>query len=294
MRFGGVEAGGTKWRCAIGTEDGEIAQAMDLPTTDPEETIGRAIEFFLSGDRIDALGIAAFGPVDLGRSSARRGCTGNTPKPGWSGVDLMTPFRSALEVPIGIDTDVNAAGLAEHRRGSAVGLDLFCYVTVGTGIGGGVLVDGRPLHGLLHPELGHMRVPHDRERDPFPGACPFHGDCLEGLASGDALKRRWGQPAEELFGQDVWDLEAEYLALGMLNVALTLSPQRIVIGGGVLEAPGLLPLVQRKLSGLAAGYPGVAELEAHVGDFLVRPALGGRSGVVGAFELAREASLSAG
>jgi fructokinase len=290
MRLGGVEAGGTKWRCAIGTENGEIGRFTDLPTTDPEETIGRAIEFFLSADRIDALGIAAFGPVELGRSSAYRGCIGNSPKPGWSGVDLMSPFRSALEVPIGIDTDVNAAGLAEHRSGSAVGLDVFCYVTVGTGIGGGVVVDGRAVHGLLHPELGHMRVPHDHERDPFPGSCPFHGDCLEGLASGYALRRRWGQPAQELSREDVWELEAEYLALGMLNVALTLAPQRILIGGGVLEAPGLLPLVQGRLAGLAAGYPGVAELEAHVGDYLVRPGLGGRSGVVGAFELAREAA----
>jgi fructokinase len=290
MMLGGVETGGTKWRCAIGTEDGEMVQEEDLPTADPEETIGRAIEFFRSGARIDALGIAAFGPVDVGRSSPRRGCIGNTPKPGWSGVDLITPFRSALEVPIGIDTDVNAAGLAEHRRGSAVGLDLFCYITVGTGIGGGVLVDGKPLHGLLHPELGHMRVPHDRERDPFPGACPFHGDCLEGLASGAALKRRWGRPAEELLGEDVWDLEAEYLALGMLNVALAVSPQRIVAGGGVMEAPGLLARVQGKLSDLAAGYPGVAELDADVGDFLVPPGLGGRSGVIGALELARRAA----
>ena len=201
-----------------------------------------------------------------------------TPKPGWAHTEVAGELGRRLGVPVAFDTDVNAAALGEHRWGAARGLDTFVYVTVGTGIGGGVLVGGRPLHGLQHPELGHLRVPHDRGDDPFPGVCPFHGDCWEGLAAGPALEGRWGRPAHELEDDAPWALEARYLALGLLAVSAVVSPQRIVLGGGVLKRAGLLELVQRRLDQLVNGYVAVPELH--------RPALAGRSGVLGALVLA--------
>jgi fructokinase len=215
-----------------------------------------------------AVGIGSFGPVDL-----ERGAITTTPKPGWRNTELVSTFASALGVPVGFDTDVNAAALGEHRWGAARGLDTFVYITIGTGIGGGGMAGGSLLHGLSHPEIGHMRVPHDRERDPFPGVCPYHGDCLEGLASGPAMQAR---PEPSL------ELEAEYLALGVLNVVSVLSPQLVILGGGVMNEPGLLELVRRRLTELAAGYVDLPEL--------VAPALGDRAGVLGALELARLAA----
>jgi fructokinase len=265
MIFGGIEAGGTKWVCALGSGPDDVVDSVVFPTGAPAETIARATEFLRSGGDLDAVGIGSFGPVDLGR-----GRITTTPKPGWRNTDVVSAFASALGVPVGFDTDVNAAALGEHRWGAAAGLDTFVYITVGTGIGGGGMVGGRLLHGLVHPEFGHMRVPHDWERDPFPGICPYHGDCLEGLASGPAMRAR---PEPSL------ELEAEYLALGVINVVSVLSPQRVIVGGGVMNEPGLLDLVGSRLQGLAARYVDLPEL--------VPPALGDRAGVLGALELAR-------
>jgi fructokinase len=264
VTFGGIEAGGTKWVCAVGSGPEDAVDSVVFPTGAPDETIARAVEF-LGGFDLDAVGIGSFGPIDL-----RRGTITTTPKPGWSGTDLVSVFAAAFDVPIGFDTDVNAAALGEHRWGAAAGLDTFVYITVGTGIGGGAMVNGRLAHGLLHPEIGHMRVPHDRERDPFTGICPYHGDCFEGLASGEAMKAR---------GQSPIELEAEYLALGILNVISVLSPERVILGGGVMNEPGLLELIQRRLPELAAGYFELPDL--------VAPGLGDRAGVLGALELAR-------
>jgi fructokinase len=290
MIYGGIEAGGTKWVCATGPSPADVRETVTIPTTSPDETIARAAEF-LAGRDAAALGIGSFGPIDLRRSSPTWGHITTTPKPGWAHVDLVGALVEALRVPVGFDTDVNAAALGEHREGAAKGLDTFCYVTVGTGIGGGAMVEGRLVHGVLHPELGHMRVPHDLERDPFPGVCPFHGDCLEGLASGEAIRARSGRSAEELHGEPaVWELEAEYLALGLVNVICTISPQRIVLGGGVLEAPGLLPLVRARVRELLAGYIAVPELDERVDDYVVAPALGRLAGVVGALVLAEQAA----
>jgi fructokinase len=286
MSFGGIEAGGTKWTCAVGTGDGEVERAESFPTTTPTETLARAAEFFAAEPDLEALGIGAFGPVEVSCSSPRWGTITTTPKPGWEGIDVAGALGAALGVPIALDTDVNAAAIGEWRHGAAQGLDTFCYVTVGTGIGGGVFAGGRPVHGLLHPEVGHMLIPHDRERDPFAGACPFHGDCLEGLASGRALAARWGRPGEELNDPSVWELEAEYLALGLANVVLVLSAERIVLGGGVAAAPGLLPRVRTRLRELLAGYVDRPQLAAGIDSYLVPPALGPRSGVIGAIELA--------
>jgi fructokinase len=290
VTYGGLEAGGTKWVCAIGTGPDDVAGTVTFPTTDPEETIGRAAEFFGSNGSLAAVGIGSFGPLDVRESSPTWGRITTTPKPGWANTDLVSALRTALGVPVAIDTDVNAAALGEQRWGAAAGLETFCYITVGTGIGGGGMANGRLLHGLLHPEFGHMRVPHDRDRDPFEGACPYHGDCFEGLASGEAIRARWGKPAQELESEEVWQLEAEYLALGLVNVVCTLSPQRIVLGGGVMkQPPNLYALVRTRLRELLAGYVAVPELGERIDEYVVKPALGDRAGVLGAIELARRA-----
>jgi fructokinase len=282
MTFGGIEAGGSKWVCAIGGGPDDLRETIVIPTTTPDETIGRAADFLADGDSLAAVGVGSFGPVDL-----RAGRITTTPKPGWADVDVVERLRDRLDVPIAFDTDVNAAALGEHRWGAAVGLDTFCYVTVGTGIGGGGMVNGRLIHGLIHPELGHMRVPHDHERDPFEGVCPYHGDCLEGLASGRAMQVRRGRPATEIDDEDAWALEADYLAFGLLNLITVLSPQRIVVGGGVARNPGLLPLVRTRVRTLAAGYFAAPELDEGLDEYIVPPALDDRAGVLGAIELAR-------
>lgn len=287
MILGGIEAGGTRWNCAVGDGSGELAAAESFATTSPAETIGRAVSFFAAHGPLEALGVGCFGPVELDRSSPRWGRITTTPKSGWSGTEVVATLRSGLEVPIAFETDVNAAAVGEARWGAGRGLETFAYVTVGTGIGGGVVANGRPLHGLVHPELGHVRIPHDRERDPFPGSCPFHGDCWEGLASGEALRQRWGAPGEELDRPEAWELEAEYLALGLANLVLTLSPERLIVGGGVAGTPGLLTLVRERLPRVLAGYLDARQLGAGIDDYLVAPELGKRAGVLGAIALAR-------
>ena len=275
--FGGIEAGGSKWKCAVGTRPDDLRAVSTIATATPGETIGEAVAFFDREGPVDAIGIGSFGPVDLAR-----GVITTTPKPGWAHTDVSGEMGRRLGVPVAFDTDVNAAALGEHRWGALQGLDVCCYVTVGTGIGGGILVGGTPVHGLQHPEVGHLRIPHDRDEDPFPGVCPFHGDCWEGLASGPAMEARWGRPADEVADDAPWALEARYLALGVLALMAVVSPQRIVVGGGVLNRRGLLELVQRQLDQLVSGYVAVPEL--------VPPALGARAGVLGALALAESAS----
>ena len=293
MNFGGIEAGGTKWVCGIGEGGRSVLKLETFPTTTPEETIARAAAFFSSDGLPECLGVGSFGPIDVHQTSPTWGQITTTPKPGWAHTNLIALIHAALDIPVAFDTDVNAAALAESRWGAARGFDTFCYITVGTGIGGGAIVNGALLHGLLHLELGHMGVPHDRARDPFDGVCPYHGDCLEGLASGEAIRRRWGRPGEELSGDTaVWELEGEYLALGLMNIVCTLSPQRIVLGGGVTKQPALLPLVRRRLKELLAGYFSAPELTSDDGleDYIVAPGLGDQAGVLGAIELARVAA----
>lgn len=290
MSFGGIEAGGTRWNCAVGDGPDAVVHFESFPTTAPEETLARAIEVFRRHGPIEALGVGCFGPVELRRDSSWWGHVTSTPKPGWAEADVAGPLGDALGVPVGFDTDVDAAAIGEGRWGAGHGLETFAYVTVGTGIGVGIVANGRPLHGLVHPEAGHMRVPHDRQRDPFPGSCPFHGDCLEGLASGEALRRRWGAPGEELTDPAVWDLEADYLALGLANLVLTASPERLIVGGGVAATIGLLDRVRERLPALLGNYLDAPELADGIDRYLVPPALGTRSGVLGAFELARTAA----
>ena len=290
--FGAVEAGGTKFVCAVGTGPEALTARMECPTTSPEETIGRVIEFFgkhAEGDSLAAVGIASFGPVDLDPASPHFGFITTTPKPGWRHVDLAGPLRRALKLPIAFETDVNAAALGEHRWGAARGLATFVYITVGTGIGGGGMVEGRLMHGILHPEMGHMRIPHDWQSDPCPGACPFHGDCWEGLAAGPALGARWGKEGHELPpDHPAWPLEARYLALGVTNLVCALSPQRIVLGGGIMRQTRLFPLVRRHTLELLNRYINVGEVTDRIDQYVVPAEFGDNAGVLGAIALAHQ------
>jgi fructokinase len=290
---GGIEAGGTKFVCAVGTGPDDVRAEIRYPTTAPEETIDRAIAFFREQQGqhgpLAAVGIAAFGPLDPQPGSPTFGFITTTPKPGWRNTDFAGRVRRALQLPVGFDTDVNVAALGEARWGAAQGLDSFIYLTIGTGIGGGGLSGGRLMHGLIHPEMGHIRLPHDRQADPYPGGCPFHGDCLEGLASGPALEGRWGRPAATLPpDHPAWALEADYLAWALVNFICTLSPQRIVLGGGVMDQGHLFPLVRSRVQQHLAGYVQSPAILEHIDTYVVPPGLGSRAGVLGAFALAHQ------
>jgi fructokinase len=277
-RLGGIEAGGSKFVCAAGSSP-EDCDFAEFPTTTPQETIGPVIDFFRAREPVAAMGIASFGPIDPNPESPTFGYITSTPKLAWRNFDFAGTVGRALKTPIAFDTDVNAAVLAESRWGAAQGLHSVLYVTVGTGLGGGALLNGRLLHGRLHPEMGHIRVPHDRVRDPFPGNCPYHGDCLEGLAAGPAIQARWGRPGRLLpDGHAAWDLEAEYLALGIVSWTCTLSLERLVLGGGVMQRAELFAKVRGRVAGLLNGYLEPPEI--------VAPQLGARAGVLGAIALA--------
>jgi fructokinase len=291
--YGGIEAGGTKFVCAVGSGPCDLENETQFTTTTPAETIGQAISYFqvqAKHGRLDAIGIGSFGPVDPDPASPTFGYVTTTPKPGWAHVDFAGALRRALNVPVGFDTDVNAAALAEHRWGAAQGIDDLIYVTIGTGIGGGALINGQLLHGLIHPEMGHIRIPHDRTLDPFQGACPFHGDCLEGLAAGPAIEQRWNKRGEELSeDHPAWPLEARYLALAVANFVCMLSPQRVVIGGGVMQQPHLLALVREQVGSMLNGYVSAPAILYHADEYIVAPGLGSQAGVLGAIALAERA-----
>jgi len=289
--FGAIEAGGTKFVCGVGTGPHDL-KTIQLPTTTPEETVAKAIQYFreAGGSALESVGVGSFGPLDLRRESPMWGFITSTPKVQWQNYDFAGVLYKALRVPVGFDTDVNAAALGEARWGAAKGLANFLYLTVGTGIGGGAVANGSVLHGMLHPEMGHIRLPHDLVRDPYPGGCPFHHDCLEGLASGPAIRERWGKPAHELpADHPAWTLEADYIALALATWVCTLSPQRIVIGGGVMQQPQLFPMVRRRLSSVLNGYVRTKEILTGLDAFVVPPALGGQAGVLGALILAEQA-----
>ncbi len=289
--YGGIEAGGTKFICAVGSNPADLHAIERIPTTTPAETIARTIAYFRrvsATEPLAAIGIASFGPVDPDPASPTFGYITSTPKPGWANVNLAGEISAGLKLPVAFDTDVNGAALAECRWGAAQGLDTFIYLTIGTGFGGGGLANGTPMHGLLHPEMGHIRIPHNWEEDPFPGTCPFHGDCLEGLAAGPAIEQRWGQRGETLpADHPAWDLEAHYLSLGLMNHILMLSPQRIILGGGVMAQSQLFPAVRQKVVEQLNGYISVPEILTDIDHYIVPPALGNRAGVLGAIALAQ-------
>ena len=293
--YGGIEAGGTKFVCAVGSGPEDIRAEVRFATSTPEASLSQAIAFFREqarGEALAAIGVAAFGPLDPAPRSPTYGYITTTP--GWAQTNVVGPLRQALGVPIGFDTDVNGAALGEYRWGAAQGLDTFVYLTIGTGLGGGGLVNGKLIHGLMHPEMGHMTVPHNWDADPYPGYCPYHGDCWEGLAAGPALEGRWRTRAENLPPtHPAWELEAHYLALGLVNIICTLSPQRIILGGGVMEQKQLFPLIHNQVYTMLNGYIQSAQIIEQMDSYIVPPALGSRAGVLGAIALAEVAAAVA-
>jgi len=291
--FGGIEAGGTKFVCMIGTGPKDIRLIERFPTSNPADTLARALAFFQKGFSIQplsAIGVACFGPIDLNPASPTFGYITTTPKSGWANTDIMGILRTALNIPVLMDTDVNAAALSEQMWGSTHRYDPLIYLTVGTGIGGGAIVNGKPIHGLVHPEIGHLRIPHNWETDPFAGICPYHGDCFEGLASGPAIYKRWGQSAENLpDDHPAWDLEAHYIALALMNVIVSFSPLRIIIGGGVMQHTSLFPGVRKRVLGLINTYIHSSVILDHIDDYIIPPGLGTQSGVLGAIALCKMA-----
>lgn len=294
--YAGIEAGGTKFVCAVGTGPDDLADVTTFPTTDPDETLARTGEFLRShADQLDAVGIASFGPLDLHCESDTYGYITSTPKPGWQSTDVVGSVRAAVDVPVGFDTDVNGAAVGEARWGAAADVDSCVYVTVGTGVGGGALIGARPLHGLLHPEMGHLPVRRHPDDD-FAGTCPYHGDCLEGMAAGPALHERWGVPAQDLNGvqrEPAVAIEAEYLAQMAAAMVYLLSPARMIFGGGVMQLPGLLEALRTRTVELLNGYIAVPAITEHIDRAIVRPGLGDRAGVLGAIALAADAAAIA-
>ncbi len=295
--YGAIESGGSTFVCLVGASPGEVLARTSFPTAEPAPTLSRAVDFFREATAahgvLSAIGIASFGPLELRPAHPRFGFITATPKPGWTGTDIAGIIGGALGVPVGVDTDVNGGALGEGRWGAARGLDNFVYLTVGSGIGGAVVIDGQLAHGLGHTEMGHLTVPR-ADGDDYAGQCPFHGDCLEGMAGGFAMEGRWGRPPERLTGdvlRQAVSWEAAYLAAGLRNIVYTTAPARIVVGGKVCGLPGLLPLVRERLARLLGGYPGLAEQAAD--DFVVPSALGGMAGPAGGLVLAERAAARA-
>lgn len=298
--YGGLEAGGTKFVCAVGSGPDDLGDLARFPTTTPAETMAAVVAWFSEQHArtpLAALGVSSFGPLEPNVGALLFGHITTTPKPGWHNADVVGPLRKALGIPVGFDTDVNGAALGEYRWGAAQGLDTVVYLTVGTGLGGGGLVGGQLIHGLLHPEMGHMLLRRDPQLDPYPGYCVYHGDCFEGLVCGPAIAARWGKPAHELPpDHPAWELEADYLAQGLMNIILVLSPQRIILGGGVMEQAHLFPRVRRHVQEKLNGYVQKPQITEQIDAYIVPPGLGNRAGVLGAIALAQlaEAAHNAG
>jgi fructokinase len=290
--YGGIEAGGTKFVCVVASGPGQVIDEIRFMTTMPEETLGRAIQFFqpfVDSGQINSIGVGAFGPLDLNPKSPTYGFVTATPKPGWSHTDMLGTLQRALNINIALDTDVNVAGLAEYKWGASQGCDPSLYLTIGTGIGGGYIKDGKSLIGMLHPEMGHLLIPHNRELDPFPGSCPFHGDCFEGLANGPAIEKRLGLVGAIVPETDpFWDIEADYIAAALMNYILTLSPKKIILGGGVMQREFLFPKIRQRVRELLNGYVASKSLTENIDDYILPPGLGNQAGSLGAIALAMQ------
>ena len=289
MLLGALEAGGTKMVLGIGNERLELLDRVEIPTRTPDETIPRMIRYFRD-QGAEAIGIGSFGPLDLKRESKTFGSITTTPKPGWANVPLTRLLTEGAGVPAEIDTDVNAAALGEWACGAAKGLGSCLYVTIGTGIGGGLIIEGNLVHGLVHPEFGHMLLKPDPS-DPAPdGFCPYHRGCLEGLASGPAVEKRWGENTKTLpDDHPAWKLESEYLAQMCANAILCFSPERIVLGGGVMHRAHIFPMIRRRTLALLGGYVKNETLFTDMDNYIVSPGLGDQSGITGALILAKRA-----
>ncbi len=287
MKIGALEAGGTKMVCAVGNEKGQVEDRVSIPTATPRETIPRLTAYF-ENKGIDALGIACFGPVCLDRTKEKYGSITSTPKLPWRDFPFAETMKKVLRCPVGFDTDVNASVLGEVTYGCGRGLENVCYLTVGTGIGLGVWTEGKLLHGNQHPEAGHLKI-RRHPADSYRGHCPYHGDCLEGLASGPALAERWGMPAERLSDkEEVWDMEAYYLAQAVSSYILILAPQKIILGGGVLHQESLLPKIRKYVRKEINGYLQTEEM-SDLGNYIVKYSLGDNQGILGCLELGKRA-----
>lgn len=283
MRLGALEAGGTKMVCAIGNENGEILERVSIPTETPDITMPKLISYFADKE-IEALGIGCFGPIDLNRDSNTYGYITTTPKLAWKNYNIVKIFQDALNVPVGFDTDVNGSALGEATWGITKGLENSMYITIGTGIGTGIITNGKLLHGMLHPEGGHLLLSR-HPNDSFEGTCPYHKTCLEGLASGPAIEARWGEKGTELAERrEVWELEAYYIAQALVDYIMVLSPQRIVIGGGVTHQEHLMPLIREEVKRQLAGYIDTKEL-LNMDQYVVLPSLNDNQGIMGALKL---------
>lgn len=291
MRIGAIELGGTKIVCGIGDENGNIMEHITFPTRKPTESLQEVFEFFR--DRpLDRLGVGSFGPIEIDPNGPAYGRITSTPKLAWQNFDLLTALRERFMVPIYLDTDVNVAAFGEARWGAAFGLDSCVYLTVGTGIGAGILVEGNLVHGLLHPEVGHMLVKRHVD-DAFAGNCPYHGDCLEGLASGPALAERWGHEGKDLADNAaVWNMEAYYLAQTVTNMVLTLATKKVILGGGVMNQPQLFPSIRKYTIQFLNGYIHKKEVSENINQYIVPPSLGAFAGLKGAMAIALRAGQS--
>lgn len=287
MLIGALEAGGTKMVCAVGTEDGTILEQQSIPTTTPEETIPRIVEYF-KGKEIAALGVAAFGPVDVIPESETYGYILDTPKLAWRHKDFLGGLKKELNVPMGLDTDVNGSCLGEMTYGCAQGLNSVVYITIGTGVGVGVCTNGKLLHGMLHPEGGHILLER-HPRDPRGGICPYHPNCMEGFASGPSIEARWGKKAVELVDEpEVWELESYYIAQALADYIMMLSPQKIILGGGVMHQTQLFPLIRTKTLELINGYINTKELR-DIDNYIVPASLKDDQGIMGCIKLGLDA-----
>jgi len=283
MRLGAIEAGGTKFVCGIGDETGQVSEQLRIPTTTPAVTLAAVVDFFQEHP-VDAIGIGSFGPIGVNPQHRDFGYITQTPKAGWENVNFLGYMRTHLNIPIYWTTDVNVAAYGEYRLGAAKNVENLVYFTVGTGIGAGVIYQGHFLQGFNHLEAGHIFVNH-RPDDDFAGVCPYHGDCLEGLASGPALEQRFGQPAQALAANPaVWELEADYIAQACVNYTLSYSPDRIVIGGGVMHQEQLFPLIRQAFKSQLAGYTTTPELNSYI----QRIALNDDAGLTGCLLLAKD------
>lgn len=283
--LGAVEAGGTKFVCGVGTADGQVVDRVSFPTTTPEETMKRVIDYFKTKD-ISAMGVGSFGPVDPRKDSPTYGYITSTPKPHWGGYNLLGELKKHFNVPMEFDTDVNGAALGEAKFGAARGLLSCMYITVGTGIGAGALVDGKLVHGLSHPEMGHILVRRHPE-DTYEGKCPYHKDCLEGLAAGPSIEARWSVKGSELStDHPAWEMIAYYLAQAMMNYILILSPEKMIMGVGVMKQKQLFPLIHRNLFEILNGYIQNDAILKNIEEYIVYPELGDHAGLCGALALA--------
>ncbi len=287
MRYGALEAGGTKMIVAIGDENGKILERESFPTLTPAETMPKMISFF-EGKGIESLGIACFGPIDLNKNSKTYGYITSTPKLEWKNYDIVGEFKKALNVPVGFDTDVNGSLLGEITWGCAKDKTDAIYLTIGTGIGGGVMSNGKLLHGMLHPEMGHIKLAAE-PGDTYKGKCPYHGTCFEGMAAGPAIEERWGKKAVELADrEEVWELESAYIAQSLSTYILTLSPQIIILGGGVMHQKQLFPLIRKKVVEQLNGYINTDEIK-NIDEYIVPASLNDDQGIMGAIKLAIDA-----